>query len=431
MQKKSSRPNKRERAPRRVWSGAEPLFPPLMPFAARALEILPRALAKVWPLNKAHSASLPDDIAELSSLLTQDRSQLRHSYWSKPNFVSAYLYYFLPWNILRQCRLLQDLPLPPFHTDGQNWLLDAGSGSLSLPIALWLARQDLREKKLKILALDKSRRPMELGRAIFESLAELAGLQAWPVSLVKGSFEKAANSLPDGKIWLFSAANVLNEIVSGRRQGKRFKSQEFMAEDNENDLQLEPYFDAIPAFMENGAAFLSIEPGTRLGGECMMHLREFAVANGYCAHSPCAHQEKCPLLARNRQQATNNHSSLGSAWCHFTFDTSGAPVWLLELSRKAGLDKKSLSLSPLLLSATVPVDKGQPGKCRIISRPFPVPNLSEYCRYGCEKNGLAILPDAKWLEDGALVPFSRPAKPEKDKKSGAVIVEPPVVADVK
>ena len=31
---------------------------------------------------------------------------------------------------------------------------------------------------------------MELGRAIFESLAELAGLQAWPVSLVKGSFEK-------------------------------------------------------------------------------------------------------------------------------------------------------------------------------------------------------------------------------------------------
>ena len=115
----------------------------------------------------------------------------------------------------------------------------------------------------------------------------------------------------------------------------------------------------------------------------------------------------------------------------FTFDTSGAPVWLLELSRKAGLDKKSLSLSPLLLSATVPVDNGQPGKCRIISRPFPVPNLSEYCRYGCEKNGLAILPDAKWLEDGALVPFSMPAKPEKDKKSGAVIVEPPVAADVK
>ena len=34
-----------------------------------------------------------------------------------------------------------------------------------------------------------------------------------------------------------------------------------------------------------------------------------------------------------------------------------------------------------------------------------------------KKNGLAILPDAKWLEDGALVPFSRPAKPEKDKKA--------------
>ena len=31
------------------------------------------------------------------------------------------------------------------------------------------------------------------------------------------------------------------------------------------------------------------------GRECMMHLREFAVANGYCAHSP-ARIRKCPCL---------------------------------------------------------------------------------------------------------------------------------------
>lgn len=426
MQKKNSRPNKRERVPRRAWSGAEPLFPPLMPFAARVLDILPQALAGVWPLNKAHRASLPDDIAELSSLLTQERSQLRHSYWSKPNFISAYLYYFLPWNILRQCRLLQGLALPPLHADGQNWLLDAGSGSLALPIALWLAKPELRAENLKILALDKSRRPMELGRAILEKLGKLTGQPIWPVSIVKGSFEKAANSLPEGKTWLFSAANILNEIVSGRRQGKRFTSAEFMDEGDESDLPLDPYFDVIPELMENGAAFLAIEPGTRLGGECMMHLREFVVANGYFAHAPCTHQEKCPLLARNSQRMPNNHSSLGSAWCHFTFDTAGAPAWLVNLSRQAGLEKKSLSLSPLLLSSTAPDDKG--GKCRIISRPFPVPGLGECCCYGCAKDGLVLLPDAKWLEDGALVPFSRPAKAEKDKKSGAAIVEASLAA---
>lgn len=422
MRQNISRPKKIDRR----WVGATPLFPPLMPFAARALEILPRALASVWPLNKAHRASLPDDIAELSSLLTQERSRLRQSYWNRPNFVSAYLYYFLPWNILRQCRLLQSLALPPLPAEGQNWLFDAGSGSLALPISLWLARGDLREKALKILALDKSRRPMELGRAIFEKLGLLVGRQTWPVSLEKGSFERAQKSQPPGKVWLFTAANMLNEIIGAndRKQGKRFASPEFMAEDDENDFHLEPYFDTIPFFLENGAAFLAIEPGTRLGGECMMQLREFALANGFFALAPCTHQQKCPLLERNSRQPVNNRSSLGSAWCHFTFDTAGAPAWLLELSRKAGLDKKRLSLSPLLLSATAQDEKSLADKCRVISRTFAVPGLSQHCRYGCEKNGLALLPEAKWLEDGSLVSFSVPPKAEKDKKSGAIVIEP-------
>ena len=83
------------------WPQAEPLFPPLDADARTALERLPEALHKVWPLNAAHRRSLPEDVAALSRLLTTERRDLRHPYWSSPAFVSAYLYYFLPWNLLR------------------------------------------------------------------------------------------------------------------------------------------------------------------------------------------------------------------------------------------------------------------------------------------------------------------------------------------
>ena len=93
------------------WPQAEPLFPPLDADARNALERLPEALHKIWPLNAAHRRSLPEDVAALSRLLTTERRDLRHPYWSSPAFVSAYLYYFLPWNLLRLARLLAALPL--------------------------------------------------------------------------------------------------------------------------------------------------------------------------------------------------------------------------------------------------------------------------------------------------------------------------------
>lgn len=395
-----------------------------MPFASKALEILPQALEKVWPLKRAHRVSLPDDIAELSTMLTSERSMLRHGYWSRPRFVSAYLYYFLPWNILRQTRLLQGLTLPSMRADcSQNWLFDAGSGTLSLPLALWLAKPELRSFPLKVLALDKSRRPVELGKGIFKILGNLLGEKTWPISIVKGTIEnseKIAAEL-EGKVWLFSAANILNEINSQRSHGKRFTSPDF---DNEDEGHLEKYFEIIPGILDNGASYLVIEPGTRPGGECMMRLREFAIENGFFVQAPCTHQNKCPLLARNQEKEKNLRASLGSSWCHFTFDILGAPKWLTDLSRQAGLAKNSLSLSPLLLSSERPKidDMEKRVDCRIISRPFAVPGISQHCRYGCVKDGLALLPDADRLENGSCLQVSIPAHPAKDKKSGAVIL---------
>ncbi|WP_448339637.1 hypothetical protein AB9L13_12365 [Desulfovibrio piger] len=84
------------------------------------------------PLRSAHYRNLPADIEALSRLLTCERSGLYRPYWSSPASTSAYLYYFLPWNVLRLARLFRSLPLP----DPRLWLekgqtpllLDGGSG---------------------------------------------------------------------------------------------------------------------------------------------------------------------------------------------------------------------------------------------------------------------------------------------------------------
>lgn len=420
----------RGRPERNVWPKALPLFPPLTPLAVQALEKLPFALEKVWPLNATHRASLPADIADLSRLLTSERHRLRHSYWEKPNYISAYLYYFFPWNIIRQCRLLQGLSLPPLVES--SCLVDIGAGPMAFLIALWLAKPKLHSASLNILALDKSRRPMELGRSIYKALGEIMDIATWNVNLAKkshGDITEIGSSIT-GKPWLISAANFLNEYLfaHARRASRRFSS--FGNDEDggdENTPLLEMYFNGIEQFMQNGAAFLAIEPGTRMGGESIMRLRELALEKGFYVQAPCTHQNICPLMERNRTQPRAPHTSCGSAWCHFTFDAGGAPAWLMDLSRMAGLEKNSLSLSPLLLCDTHPkMDKSESFvECRVLSKPFAVPGLSDKCRYGCEKNGLALLPDAQGLYEGFLLPVYSSGHGKVDKKSGAKIVWPP------
>lgn len=410
------------------WPEYRTLFPHLNPQVELALQILPDVLQDVWPMNTAHRARLPQDIIELSAILTQERSLLAHSYWERPGFISAYLYYFLPWNIIRQCRLFQGLALPPVRQGLPQIVLDGGSGCLAVPIALWLARPDLRKADIRIIGYDKTRRPLELGRKIYITLMERFQEKGWPVTIIKSSFENAHREIgvSAAQIWLYTVANLLNEFMGQKRKNSRqFSSADFMAEEEEKDSRFNDFLDALEPFLAEGAAFLAIEPGTRLGGSTLMAFRALALERNYFAHAPCTHQNECPFLARGSGKR-RGHSSLNDAWCHFTFDVSGAPEWLAELSRKAALDKKSLSLSLLMLSdkKTREQHKGEELPCRVISRPFAVPEVSRHCRYGCEKRGLALLPDAAGLPSGALLPVAIANPPEIDKKSGAMLARP-------
>ena len=451
------------------WPMESELLPALPDVVRRELDALGQALRTVRPLRSAHYRDLPRDIEALSRLLTCERSGLYRPYWSSPASTSAYLYYFLPWNVLRLARLFRSLPLP----DPRLWLekgqtpllLDGGSGPLSLPLALWLARPEWRALPIQVLAVDNAVQPMELGRDILTAWGDILDQPVWQVRVERGSLEhmprlerKLADSLGRQerqlRPWLLTAANVLNELSAESRQMNREDDED--GEGSGGVRRLEALLDELeplcwPAPLSEDEvdsadaallpAALFVEPGTRLGGKTISRLREAALERDLLPQAPCTHHEPCPLA----------HAQAGRGWCHFTFDCEGAPQWLQELSSAAGLAKSALSLAPLLLRADPAAgeslfddaddleDDGgrreavamlrRPRPVRVLSSPFVVPGLRGQARYACCAAGLAVVPDAAALPSGALLTAradtERPGTPRRDRKSGALLLALP------
>lgn len=403
----------------------QPLFTPPSAEIRKALDYLPEVLERVRPLTRTQQRSLPDDIFRLSRLLTTERRELTQPYWSSPALVSAYCYYFWPWNLVRLAYLLPNLPLPsiPALAEGASgWLVDIGSGPLTLPIALWLARPELRSAGIRVFAQDAARQPLALGLRLFEALADVLGQRAWHTVIQQGPLDGGARAAVqrmgnEDRLWLLSAANVLNEYCQGRKAGRHGRG--FVDEEGEDDAQsaLELRLDglleqlAMALRRNEGVGFLCVEPGTRLGGKIVMLARRMLRAQGLQALSPCTHDGPCPLEG-------------GRSWCHFTFAAQATPKWLVELSAKAGLGKDALSLAPLLVAGGDGRGAGKHTSChaRIISTPFAVPGLRGQARYACTDRGLALLEDAANMPSGAVQTVSIPADARRDGKSGALIV---------
>ena len=97
------------------------------------------------PLDSKRLQELPGEIRELSHGLTDERGERRVGYMNEPAVISAYIRYYMWWNLVRLTRVFSGLPLTLADGDAA---VDLGSGPLTLPIALWMARPDLRAVKL-------------------------------------------------------------------------------------------------------------------------------------------------------------------------------------------------------------------------------------------------------------------------------------------
>ncbi|MDR2516720.1 MAG: hypothetical protein LBC88_04985, partial [Spirochaetaceae bacterium] len=148
------------------------LFPALDGPARGLIEYLSGLVERIFPVPPQFRSGAARDVAELSRLLTSARGERRKAYLNHPALLSAYLRYFLPWNVYRLVRLLSALPLS--LKDGDR-IIDLGSGPLTLPLALWIARADLRNTRLFFRCVDLSGAALTAGEKLFAGLTGDAG----------------------------------------------------------------------------------------------------------------------------------------------------------------------------------------------------------------------------------------------------------------
>ena len=428
----------------------KPLFSAPDSFSRRALERLFPILDSVMPMNGAQRRDLAMACRDLSAMLTTERNALARPYWTSPRLTSAYLRYFLPWNLVRLSALLPGLDFG--RIPDEPVILDMGSGPLTLPIALWMSRPDLRERPVALIASDTTPHILELGRKIFDALrAELFPESPWTLRTMRASVTQAPRRVyaKPGSLWMMSMGNVLNEM-----EERRAKPGHQMA-----DRMRELLESSAEMLCENGL-LLSVEPGTRLGGRLVAHLRksalggveeepeyedltsfalreeqagrreeedddwdddmdDFGLPPLFMPLSPCPHAGSCPMLDRRT-----------TAWCHMNAPADHAPESLRALSARAGLDKDSVSLSFLLMrrmsleeiEGFTPPERpeGRRVAARIISDAFVVPGYPGRARYACSPLGLSLIPDSSHLPAGALCE-ARVTR-ERDMKSRAVVL---------
>ncbi|GAB6057398.1 small ribosomal subunit Rsm22 family protein [Desulfonatronum parangueonense] len=377
-------------------------FPDLSPQARQALTGYADLLRDVFPMKAAHRRQLAENIQELSSFLIEDRTEvLGRDYLHTPAALGAYLWYFLPWNLLRLTRLLggleTDLP------EGAH-IVDLGAGPLTFVQALALARPDLLTRELHFHCLDTTPKPMREGRKLYHGLLQALGAAEsarWKIHLVHAPWHVGLKDLPRAE--LLVAANFMNELPWHRRAP--------LSE------QVSRFFREVSANLRLDSQALFVEPGNRLGGKLTALLRESAVDAGWNVLGPCTHPQPCPM-----------HVHRETSWCHFTLSTQGCPPWLEELSREAELRKRDLSLSYVHLAG--PQGRRPDAKddlARIISAEFPVPDREKGAmtgRYGCAAQGKLLILSGQGesgTQSGDLVPVLLPEKPRLDPKSQALI----------
>jgi hypothetical protein len=375
-----------------------PLFCTLPPESQRVLDRYDQIIQSVLRLSPRQRAALPLDVRSLSHRLTDERSVRRASYLNAPAAAAAYVSYFHWWNLVRLSRLFAGLPSGAFALPAGGVCVDLGSGPLTVPQALWLARPELRRTPLTWYCVDRSRSIMALGESLYLALAARtaaeSGGEPWRVVRVYGA---AGIPLRD-KAHLVASANALNEMIQRADSPPRETAARCS--------------DTLLGYAEKGATLLLAEPGIPPSARFLSLLRGELLARKCGIGSPCPQLGECPMNGRR-----------GKKWCHFAFGTGAAPKELAHMSASAGLPKARASLSFLLAYA------GREGESasgvRVVSDPIRLPG-NRFGFYACSRLGLTLLEarnPAPLIPSGSLIRLALPEQASRrDRKTSAAIV---------
>jgi ribosomal protein RSM22 (predicted rRNA methylase) len=386
--------------------------------AIDAFELLRAAIEESLPSTQKRAKGLALDIRKLWRSLTSERDSRMAGYLSSDASLHAYARYFLPWNVLRVSSIFASRD---FEGLAPSSILDLGSGPLTVPIALWLARPELRAAPIEVVCVDLSRKAMEAGARILEALAAKVDGKAlaWKISLRRESAFDSSGRDHD----FVCAANVFNEHF--------WASKETLQEKSER-LAIKLSSLAAPY----GRIFV-MEPGDPRSGTLIVALRDALLSLGRKLLAPCPHSGPCPMpgfrmLASERAGEADAKARKGGKrpWCHTTLAIEHAPEWLSRLSRDASLEKEKLVASwlyagPVAAQVVKPKDtiqreEGVP--LRVISAPFKV--RGGYGCYSCTYKGFSIFEfkEENGFRSGDRV-LATELEGERDEVSGARIFE--------
>lgn len=409
------------------------LFAALPEDAAVILNSFDEIVQHTLPLNSRQLYQLPENVRNLSHQLTDERTARRVGYMNEASALSAYIRYFMWWNLVRLTPLFAGLSLS-LH-DG-DVCLDCGSGPLTVPVALWLGCPELRKIKLTWYCLDLSQTALSHGEDLYTAVAARTAAstpdqQLWQIIRVKG----AVGTEIKKKAAFISCANMFNEL--------------FWNAEAPLEQLVKKYSNQLLSYASPDAALLLIEPGVPRAARFVSLFRDALLRKGFSVLAPCPHSGACPMDGRK-----------GGKWCHFVLETDDAPARLKKLSAAAGIPKDRASLSYVYaarsevsetspeaaasrnqalkaspaLSEKAAAKSGKTGKSpaspaasripvRVISDAISLYNKTTG-RYSCSEMGLTLtIAPENALTSGDIVSVDRGTlskRPDIDRKSGAV-----------
>ncbi len=335
----------------------------------------------VQPLNSKQMRTLFQNIRQMSHELTDERFSRKSGYMNEATRLSAYSRYFMWWNLVRLTQVFSGLPQDTFkNLDNDSYCLDLGSGPLTLPIALYLARPELRSKKLNWYCVDISQNALSLGENILLSVIAQLGGEQWNIIRVKGEMGVHIKN----KVDFVTSANMFNEIFWNTTKPLEELAKKYGTE--------------LFNYAKKDAMWFIAEPGIPRSGRFISLLRDFFIRKNISIIAPCTHIKDCPMDGRK-----------GQKWCHFVFDGALAPKNLQKMSTSAGLAKDRASIS-FVCATTKSLEERKNPSFRIVSDSITIrigeKGYKKTARYVCAPWGLSLNIEDKPHLSGQEVSFS-------------------------
>jgi len=343
------------------------------------------------------SASLAEDVARLSRLLTRERDDLPHAYLRDQGLRKAYLTYYLPPNLAKIQVPLRELSLHPADLLAKERLqvLDLGTGPGTAVLGI---REFFRKRgsgqHLEFTAVDQVGENLKEAEALFRETGGGTDSRA-TLTTVRSGIEAIAGR-SGGPFDIIVLSNVLNEM--------------FLRDPDRIGKRTELVRNIMERLLAADGSCIIIEPALQETSRDLLMVRDGIVDGGSNVYAPCLVQGHCPALVNPKD------------WCHEDRRWD-PPEVVRELDEATGLRKDSLKFSYLILrkDSRSFADVCGTASFRVVSEPLPSKGKLEL--YLCGKEGRRL---ATRLDKDASIangPFERLQRGDIVRIEGMVIEE--------